>query len=256
LATLLVTADNVIPTSGKVRDQLTTYINETPISTFVEDQLRSELLLQRYSDIPSVNLTEIGGYEDPKQVAERLVDQISSLPWQYKLTTSYLSNWFRCSFVRRFICCWGASMTTRTCRNVRRSKLDWVIVRPVILTNGPNTNAYRALVNPRRWTWGFISRADVADFLVKQINDDAFLHKTSCSRADANAAQHLRFVPDARPHQPGAGPLQNDAEAIAEAVQRPTMKFVRPRPPTSSTCRRCTAVRTPLRVFTSASVLR
>ena len=85
------------------------------------------------------------------------------------------------SFVaRRFICCWGASMTTRTCRNasVRRSKLDWVIVCPVILTDGPKTNAYRALVNPRRWTWGFISRADVADFLVKQIGDDAFLHKT------------------------------------------------------------------------------
>jgi putative NADH-flavin reductase len=63
-------------------------------------------------------------------------------------------------------------------RIVRRSKLDWVIVRPVILTDGPKTNDYRALVNPRRWTWGFISRADVADFLVKQIDDDAFLHKT------------------------------------------------------------------------------
>ena len=63
-------------------------------------------------------------------------------------------------------------------RIVRRSKLDWVIVRPVILTDGPRTNAYRALVNPRRWTWGCISRADVADFLVKQIDDDAFLHKT------------------------------------------------------------------------------
>jgi hypothetical protein len=34
------------------------------------------------------------------------------------------------------------------------------------------------LVDPRRWAWGFISRADVADFLVKQIDDDAFLHKT------------------------------------------------------------------------------
>jgi uncharacterized protein YbjT (DUF2867 family) len=63
-------------------------------------------------------------------------------------------------------------------RIVRRSKLDWVIVRPVILTHGPKTNAYRALVDPRGWTCGFISRADVADFLVKQIVDDAFLHKT------------------------------------------------------------------------------
>jgi hypothetical protein len=32
-------------------------------------------------------------------------------------------------------------------RIVRRSKLDWVIVRPVILTNGPKTNAYRVLVD-------------------------------------------------------------------------------------------------------------
>ena len=63
-------------------------------------------------------------------------------------------------------------------RMVRRSKLDWVIVRPVILTNGPKTNAYRALADPRDWTCGFISRADVADFLIKQIDDDAFLHKT------------------------------------------------------------------------------
>jgi hypothetical protein len=85
--TKLVTADNVIPTSGPVRDQLTTYINETPVSSFVVDQLESELRLKRYQqDRPSVNLTEIGGYEDPKQIAEKLVDKISSLPWQYKLT--------------------------------------------------------------------------------------------------------------------------------------------------------------------------
>jgi hypothetical protein len=42
----------------------------------------------------------------------------------------------------------------------------------------PKTNAYRPLVDPRDWTCGFISRADVADFLVKQIDDDTFLHKT------------------------------------------------------------------------------
>jgi uncharacterized protein YbjT (DUF2867 family) len=63
-------------------------------------------------------------------------------------------------------------------RIVRRSKLDWVIVRPVILTSGLRTKAYRALVDPRDWTCGFISRADVADFLVKQIDNDDFLHKT------------------------------------------------------------------------------
>ena len=63
-------------------------------------------------------------------------------------------------------------------RIVRRNKLDWVIVRPVILTDGPKTNTYRALIDPRDWTCGFIPRADVADFLVKQIDGDAFLRNT------------------------------------------------------------------------------
>jgi len=82
-------------------------------------------------------------------------------------------------------------------RIVRSSKLDWVIVRPVILTDGPKTNAYRALVDPRRWTCGFISRADVADFLVKQIDDDTFLHKTPVL---TSSREHHRTRRAARRH--------------------------------------------------------
>ena len=61
---------------------------------------------------------------------------------------------------------------------IRRSMLDWVIARPVILTNGLGTDSYRVLVEPKDWRCGFISRADVADFLVKQIGDNSFLGKT------------------------------------------------------------------------------
>ena len=61
---------------------------------------------------------------------------------------------------------------------VRNSSLKWSIVRPVILTNGPRTGAYRVLVDPDEWRSGFISRADVADFLVKQIDDDTYVGKT------------------------------------------------------------------------------
>jgi hypothetical protein len=60
--------------------------------------------------------------------------------------------------------------------------LEWIIVRPVILTNGPKTGAYRALILPRDWRCGFISRADVADFLVKQIDDNRFLGATPVLR--------------------------------------------------------------------------
>ena len=63
-------------------------------------------------------------------------------------------------------------------RIIRRSALEWLIARPVILTNGPRTGSYRVLVDPRDWRCGFISRADVADFLVKQITDDTLLGKT------------------------------------------------------------------------------
>jgi putative NADH-flavin reductase len=84
---------------------------------------------------------------------------------------------------------------------IRRSKLDWVIVRPVILTDGPKTNAYRALIDPRDWTCGFISRADVADFLVKQIDDDTFLHKTPVLRTSLPTSRSEPMWP---PHRRAA----------------------------------------------------
>jgi putative NADH-flavin reductase len=62
---------------------------------------------------------------------------------------------------------------------IRRSRLvEWTIVRPTVLTTGPRTGTYRVLVDPRDWRSGFISRADVADFLVRQIKDASLVHKT------------------------------------------------------------------------------
>ena len=61
---------------------------------------------------------------------------------------------------------------------VRKSGLDWIIVRPVVLTNGPKSGRYKVLDNPKDWRSGTISRADVADFLVKQVQDPGYLGKT------------------------------------------------------------------------------
>jgi hypothetical protein len=49
---------------------------------------------------------------------------------------------------------------------------------PTVLTTGPRTGAYRVLVDARDWRSGFISRADVADFLVQQINDASLVRKS------------------------------------------------------------------------------
>lgn len=61
---------------------------------------------------------------------------------------------------------------------IRRSSLDWTIVRPGLLDDGPATGRYRVLLDPKDWRAGPIARADVADFLVKQITDVSMLGKT------------------------------------------------------------------------------
>jgi hypothetical protein len=42
----------------------------------------------------------------------------------------------------------------------------------------PRTGTYRVLVEGRDWRSGFISRGDVADFLVRQVSDASLIHKT------------------------------------------------------------------------------
>ncbi len=62
---------------------------------------------------------------------------------------------------------------------IKQSSLDWVIVRPPRLTNGQFTGKYRSGEHVKHRPFlGSISRADVADFIVKQITDDRYVHKT------------------------------------------------------------------------------
>lgn len=62
---------------------------------------------------------------------------------------------------------------------VKQSSLDWTIVRPPYLTDGPLTGTYRhgfPITDTR--IKGRISRADVADFMLKQLTDDTYVHQT------------------------------------------------------------------------------
>jgi len=61
---------------------------------------------------------------------------------------------------------------------IRQSGLDWTIVRPGILTDGPATGRYEVRVEPRSWRGGIISRRDVADFLVAQVGDERCIGRT------------------------------------------------------------------------------
>lgn len=64
-------------------------------------------------------------------------------------------------------------------RYIKESSLDWVIVRPGRLTNGRKRGVYRHGMRVGNWLWTVrISRADVADFMLKQLTDDQYLHST------------------------------------------------------------------------------
>ena len=58
---------------------------------------------------------------------------------------------------------------------VRASSLDWTVAYPTLLTNGPRTGSYRAAERLELTGFPKISRADVADFVLRQLNDLAFL---------------------------------------------------------------------------------
>jgi len=63
--------------------------------------------------------------------------------------------------------------------NVRRSNLDWTVVYPMLLTDGPMTGAYR--VGERLELHGLpkISRADVAHFILAEVGKRAFVRKVA-----------------------------------------------------------------------------
>lgn len=61
---------------------------------------------------------------------------------------------------------------TRQEEMIRASGLDWTLVRPTILTHNRASGAYRVMVEPESWRMGMISRADVADYVVRALSDD------------------------------------------------------------------------------------
>jgi len=60
-----------------------------------------------------------------------------------------------------------------------KSDLDWTIIRPGLLTNGKKSLKYKHGLNVGNYIIPkMISRADVADFMIKQLSDKTYIHMT------------------------------------------------------------------------------
>jgi putative NADH-flavin reductase len=61
---------------------------------------------------------------------------------------------------------------------VRASSLDWVVVRPAMLTDEPARGSVRAVTDLAGVNGGKVARADVARFVVDQLTTDTWLRRT------------------------------------------------------------------------------
>lgn len=62
---------------------------------------------------------------------------------------------------------------------VKNSGLEWTLVRPPHLKDGPCTGIYQhGFAVTYRDIKGWISRADLAEFMLEQLDDDKYIHQT------------------------------------------------------------------------------
>ena len=61
---------------------------------------------------------------------------------------------------------------------IRANGLEWTIARPGLLTGGAATGRMRVLADKKDWQAGSVTRADVADFLVREAFERRYVGKT------------------------------------------------------------------------------
>ena len=62
---------------------------------------------------------------------------------------------------------------------IRKSTLEWTLVYPVLMTDTPGTGKYKVGEKFEMKGMPKISRADVAEFMLRQLNDSNFIKKPS-----------------------------------------------------------------------------
>lgn len=98
--------DSIVPSNGRVRDDLHSYIGEFPFASFVAGFLSLELNDKLAFDGNSEHrkLTNVPEYENCAAVSDRLVKEFESLPWAYNFSFRLPVSFSRifCEYVKDF----------------------------------------------------------------------------------------------------------------------------------------------------------
>ncbi|GAB2903615.1 hypothetical protein ACCI51_12040 [Microbulbifer echini] len=81
-------AEDIVPSSGEIREWLNNYISDIPVSEFFFETLSRDLFdNQDYqADEVGSKLTDLPGCEDAQTVAVNLIEKLDSLPWNYSFS--------------------------------------------------------------------------------------------------------------------------------------------------------------------------
>ncbi|MGI9387430.1 MAG: hypothetical protein ACR2OX_08355 [Methyloligellaceae bacterium] len=87
-------ADEILPQTGQIRNRLLKYIGEFPFFRFVKETLSSELYERdKYlKDEEYIKLIDLDDYKSSDDLADRIVKNFESLPWQYTITIKLPSS--------------------------------------------------------------------------------------------------------------------------------------------------------------------
>jgi hypothetical protein len=79
--------EQLLPRTGPKRDELSSYISETPILDFVTEAIDKLLEKDEKFDTSSVYrpLREMSGFTDLSSTAERIITDFETLPWDYRI---------------------------------------------------------------------------------------------------------------------------------------------------------------------------
>lgn len=99
------------------------------------------------------------------ETGANLTEHRESLPWVWRVLAGVppMRSMFNAKRVQEAI--------------IKATDLEWVLVQPVNLSNGPLTGVYKEGETLHMSVGSVISRADVAHFMIRQIDDDTWLRR-------------------------------------------------------------------------------
>jgi putative NADH-flavin reductase len=145
------------------------------LSALGANSLRKEDVLERA--VPQIIAAMQETFSQPKPVRRIIVlGSAGALPTSLDKQPAW-RRWIVQNIVYNTFLKWPVASQISQWNNLSHSSLDWTMVMPPMLTNAPARRAYRIDGDALPPNGSRISRADVADFMMQQIDSSQWIRK-------------------------------------------------------------------------------